>query len=113
MKRLQGSPYNLTEEEFMRIQQILKLAVMMGCLAVIAALPTAEVLAADQPVKAPSVLPATAGINALASDAVEDTLKLCLTRIPKDASAGQRLLAEQSCEGAERTRSTSQRAPQY
>jgi len=52
-------------------------------------------------------------MNILASGSVEDTLKLCLARIPKDASAGQRLLAEQSCQGAERIRSTSQGASQY
>jgi hypothetical protein len=28
---------------------------------------------------------------------VEDTLNACLSRIPSDASAGQRMLAEESC----------------
>jgi hypothetical protein len=33
----------------------------------------------------------------IASGASEDSLKACLTRIPKDATEGQRLIAEQSC----------------
>ncbi len=41
---------------------------------------------------------------AVASGAVEDTLKACLARIPKDASAGQRMMAEESCQRDEATR---------
>ncbi|HEX5646616.1 MAG TPA: hypothetical protein VFX56_06570 [Nitrospira sp.] len=33
----------------------------------------------------------------IAAGAVEDTLKACMARIPKDASIGQRMVAEQSC----------------
>lgn len=40
----------------------------------------------------------------LAPGAAEDTLLACQARIPALASAGQRLLAEQSCAGAEQTR---------
>ena len=36
--------------------------------------------------------------------AVEDTLKACRARIPELASAGQHMLAEQSCVGEEKTR---------
>jgi hypothetical protein len=32
-----------------------------------------------------------------AAGAVEDTLQACMARIPKDASIGQRMIAEQSC----------------
>jgi hypothetical protein len=32
-----------------------------------------------------------------ASGTVGDTLEACMARIPKDASAGQRMLAEESC----------------
>ncbi len=35
--------------------------------------------------------------TSIASGASEDSLQACLTRIPKDATAGQRLIAEQSC----------------
>ena len=37
------------------------------------------------------------GINRIASGAVEDTSNACLARIPKDASVGQKMLAEESC----------------
>ncbi len=39
----------------------------------------------------------TKGIDRIASGAVEDSLNACLARIPKDASAGQKMLAEESC----------------
>lgn len=39
----------------------------------------------------------TRNIDRIAAGAVEDTLQACLARIPKDASAGQRMLAEESC----------------
>ncbi|MGQ0694433.1 MAG: hypothetical protein ACT4OL_02515 [Nitrospiraceae bacterium] len=40
---------------------------------------------------------ATAPVNAIAAGASEDSLQACLARIPKDATTGQRLMAEQSC----------------
>ncbi|MGH7259336.1 MAG: hypothetical protein ACREI9_01485 [Nitrospiraceae bacterium] len=36
--------------------------------------------------------------GSIAAGSVEDTLKACLSRIPSDASEGQRLIAEKSCE---------------
>ena len=33
----------------------------------------------------------------MAAGAVEDTLRACMARIPKDASIGQRMIAEQGC----------------
>ena len=39
----------------------------------------------------------TTGINRIASGAVEDSLAACMARIPGDASAGQKMLAEESC----------------
>jgi len=101
------------EEETMRSQLFMKQLVLMGCLVASAILLTGEGQAADPRTLESAVPLATAGMNVMASGSVEDTLKLCLARIPKDASAGQRLLAEQSCQGAERTRSTSQGASQY
>jgi hypothetical protein len=35
--------------------------------------------------------------NRVASGSVEDSLEACMARIPQDASAGQRMLAEESC----------------
>ncbi len=46
----------------------------------------------------------------ITSGAVEDTLTACLAGIPKDASAGQRMVAEQSChQELERTDSSAHR----
>lgn len=33
----------------------------------------------------------------IAAGTVEDTLKACMARIPRDASIGQRMIAEKSC----------------
>lgn len=49
----------------------------------------------------------------MASDAAEDTLKACLGRIPSQATAGQRMLAEQSCQGQHETRASSHASPQF
>ena len=58
------------------------------------------------------VAPASA-LSVMASGAVEDTLVACLERIPADATAGQRLLAEQSCERAEDTKKWIHAAPRF
>lgn len=47
------------------------------------------------------------------SGAVEDQLKACLSRIPKDSTAGQRMVAEQRCQGEQETRSSSHAAPKF
>lgn len=39
----------------------------------------------------------TKNIDRIATGSVEDDLNACMARIPKDASAGQRMLAEESC----------------
>ena len=41
------------------------------------------------------------GLKQMAVESAKDTLKACLARIPKEASAGQRMLAEQNCRQAE------------
>ncbi|MBH0180889.1 MAG: hypothetical protein HP490_04220 [Nitrospira sp.] len=51
--------------------------------------------------------------NALASGAAEDTLKACLARIPKVASVGQGMLAEQTCTGEDETRKAIGAAPKF
>ena len=42
--------------------------------------------------------------DAVAAGSVEDSLHACLARIPKDATAGQKMLAEESCRRAEADR---------
>ena len=46
----------------------------------------------------------TKNIERVAAGAVEDNLNACTARIPKDASAGQRMLAEESCRGDQANR---------
>ena len=48
------------------------------------------------------------GLEQIATESVEDTLKACLGRIPSNASAGQLMLAEQNCRQIEAERNTSQ-----
>ena len=55
------------------------------------------------------VVPASSA--AVASGAVEDTLAICRGRIPQSATAGQRLMAEQSCRRDESGRSSIQAVP--
>jgi hypothetical protein len=76
--------------------------------------------AEDSHVKGTMILPSTEefvvpiGERAvMASGAVEDMLNACMARIPELASAGQYLLAEQSCVGAEQTRTQIRSAPTF
>lgn len=80
-------------------------------LVLISWLPVPPAQAADQPPgeSAPSAAPAELGLSA--SGAVGDTLKACLARIPKDASAGQRMIAEQSCSRDDGERQSIQAVP--
>lgn len=85
----------------------------------------AERHAADQQVKAaqhrPSAgesasaksMPPGQAMDGMASGSVEDTLKACLSRIPADGTAGQRMLAEQGCQGQHETRTSNQAAPRF
>ncbi len=80
-------------------------------LAPIAWLPVLPAQAADPPSGelAPSVSPE--GIDSITPGAVEDTLKACVSRIPQDASIGQRMIAEASCERDEMDRKSIQAVP--
>jgi hypothetical protein len=48
------------------------------------------------------------GLAQIAEGSVIDTLKLCLGRIPQDASVGQLLLAEQNCQQVQAARTIHQ-----
>ncbi|MDE3241915.1 MAG: hypothetical protein KGO52_04230 [Nitrospirota bacterium] len=65
------------------------LALIVGC----AEMPSEEVRQSSG-AAAPSV---ATGRSTMAAGAVGDTLQACQARIPADASAGQRMIAEQSC----------------
>lgn len=49
--------------------------------------------------------------SVVASGAVEDTQRACLARIPKDATAGQRMIAEGSCKRDQESRQSIQDVP--
>lgn len=51
------------------------------------------------------------GRSLVASGAVEDSQQACLTRIPKDATAGQRLVAVESCKRDQTSRQSIQDVP--
>ncbi len=53
----------------------------------------------------------TGGPGSVAVGAVEDSLSACLARIPKDASAGQRMMAEKSCRRDESGREIARNNP--
>lgn len=64
---------------------------------------TASTHAADTE-NIPQTQPSTGASITVAVGSVEDSLKACLARIPKGATAGQRMLAEQSCKRDENER---------
>jgi len=75
--------------------------------------PTQSAQAADPLVKGAIDLAPVGELSVLASGAAEDTLKDCMARIPGVASAGQRMLAEQTCAGQEETRKAIRSAPKF
>lgn len=95
----------------MRTDQIIMGLVMVALLALIAWLPALPTQAADQP-SGKSVASAPAGgLSIAAAGAVGDTLEACVARIPKDATAGQRMIAEQGCKREAETRTLIQAVP--
>ena len=67
--------------------------------------------AADGVVPKPIPPAAAVAQSSAAAGAVEDTLQACMTRIPKDASLGQRLIAERTCARDDNDRKPFQSAP--
>ena len=58
---------------------------------------TSTMSGAQASVSTPTSPSTSTNLDRIASGAVEDTLNDCLSRVPRDASEGQKLLAEQSC----------------
>lgn len=79
---------------------ILGLCFMLAMAGLIFPLSSAQ--AADQ--KPATIVPPVRPA-AVASGAVEDTITICLARIPQVSTPGQRLMAEQSCQRDESGRS--------
>lgn len=92
---------------------IIKRTILVATLLLIVGIPSLSTQAAEQS-SGVSIASASAGdLGMVASGAVEDTLKACLARIPKDASIGQRMMAERSCQYDEGIRKTAQTAPTF
>lgn len=98
----------------MNIYLITKSTVLAASLAAGLCLLALPIQAADQHSGAavPSVSQAEK-LDIMAAGAVKDTLEACLARIPKDASAGQRMMAEQGCGQDQETRSSTEVAPKF
>ncbi len=62
----------------------------------------------ERQLKGVVIVPPTDRLGAVSPGAAEDTLKACLARIPEQATVGQRMLAEQTCEREEAIRKTYQ-----
>ncbi|HSA62530.1 MAG TPA: hypothetical protein VLE03_09850 [Nitrospiraceae bacterium] len=75
-------------------------AILAGTFVLLSGILASSVEAADKNSKNPAIPTppaATTPGNALAAGASEDSLQACMARIPKDATTGQRMIAEQSC----------------
>ena len=68
--------------------------------------------ASKAPEKTATAVTTTQG-KAIAAGASEDSLKSCLSRIPQNATAGQRMIAEQSCQRDEGERKPFQATGNY
>lgn len=80
-------------------------ASVVAMFALIMWLPAMTVQAEDQPTQISTAPVSTSApafklgeLGETASGAVEDSLKACMVRIPAGSTAGQRLIAEASCE---------------
>jgi hypothetical protein len=95
----------------MKTKGFLRQTMMVTVLTGVAWLSAAAVQAGDQPAAAKASQAPTESMDTIASGAVEDNLKTCLARIPKDSSAGQRMIAEQTCERDDEGRQTYRSVP--
>lgn len=97
----------------MRTYRIIQLTVLLASLVLMTGLPSLSTQAGDQSLEGAIIVPLPGESGAVAAGAVEDTLRACLARIPRDASVGQRMLAEESCQQDEATRKVVQAAPRF
>ena len=95
----------------MKTNRSIQHMLMVGSLALIAWLPALPTHAADQASGAAIIFAPVENLDVMASGAAEDTLKACMARVPTDASAGQRMIAEQGCTRDEETRTLIQAVP--
>ena len=73
-------------------------SMIVGACVLCAGLFVSSAQAAGAPASAPATSANTVTTAAVAAGSVEDSLHACLARIPKDATIGQRMIAEKSCQ---------------
>lgn len=81
----------------MNTHLVITRTILIAVLALIPWLAAPSASAAGKAPKASAPPTQSEGRSTVASGAVEDSQLACLARIPKDATAGQRMLAENSC----------------
>ena len=109
-------PNKYEEVVTMGISRITKSGVVASTIVLFAALSirsAQSVQAADLLVEKTVGFSPIAELAVTASGAAEDTFKACVARIPAFATAGQRMLAEQSCAGEEEVRKTMRAAQKF
>jgi hypothetical protein len=97
----------------MNSNHFIRYTIMVTALLLVAVVPVATIQAAGQPQASPVSSAPTQELGIVAAGAAEDNLKTCLARIPKDASAGQRMIAEQGCQRDQAARGSSQAIPKF
>ncbi len=88
--------------------RLIRHLVVVASLTLIAGVAIGPAQAADKHMKAAAP---ESGLSITASGAVEDNLKTCMGRIPKNASVGQRMMSEQGCERDQETRKSLDAVP--
>lgn len=91
--------------------QLIRRVILTASVALIAGVAIPPAQAAETPAKPVASTTPSTGLSLTASGAVEDNLKRCLGRIPKDSSSGQRLIAEQGCGRDQETRKSIDAVP--
>ena len=77
--------------------RLIRHMVLLTSLIAMAGIAVGPAHAAAKASKAAAPVASESGLSIRASGAVEDNLKHCMGRIPKNATAGQRMMAEQGC----------------
>lgn len=93
-------------QRFILFSAILVLTATMSPFSTLAEEPSTR--AENQQLKGAVIVPPKDRFGDISPGAAEDTLKACLARIPEQATVGQRMLAEQTCEREEAIRKTYQ-----
>jgi hypothetical protein len=81
----------------MHRQSFIHCAIVFGVITFLPGILGSSANAASALTNTPVQPAATTPANTVAAGSTEDSLQACLARIPKDATVGQRMIAEQGC----------------